>query len=183
MGNLVAIQQEVVLFCPGAFLRIDPLNTGAQIAAVFFQEHRFHISICWLLYLVLVRPILKCGQQGSSPYLRRDFKLMERIQCLATRMVKGTRKLQCKDRLYIFALEPRRLPGELLSVFELFNNRYDLSQAKCSEAQAEQRSRGCNSKLRNDGEAFNLVEWFFIHKCQCSHAWHFEVAFYIDNYH
>ncbi len=44
------------------------------------------------LYLALVRPILEYGQQASSPYLRRNIALMERIQRLATRMVKGMRE-------------------------------------------------------------------------------------------
>ncbi len=39
----------------------------------------------------LVRPILEYGQQASSPYLRRDIVLMQRIQRQATRMVKCMR--------------------------------------------------------------------------------------------
>ncbi len=41
-----------------------------------------------LLYLALVRPILEYGQQASSPHPQRDIALMERVQRLATGMVK-----------------------------------------------------------------------------------------------
>ncbi len=51
------------------------------------------------LYLDLVRPILEYGRQASSPYLQRDIALMEHIQRLATRMVKGMRELPYEERL------------------------------------------------------------------------------------
>ncbi len=66
------------------------------------------------LYLALGRPILEYGPQASSPYLRRDIVLMERIQRLATCMVKGMRELPYEDRLRrlnIFSLER---PGEII---------------------------------------------------------------------
>ncbi len=51
-----------------------------------------------LVYLALVGPILEYGQQASSAYLQREIALMERIQRLATRMVKGMRKLPYEER-------------------------------------------------------------------------------------
>ncbi len=55
-------------------------------------------------------------RQTSSFYLRRDIDLMERIQRLATRVVKVTRELPYEDRLRrlnIVSLERRRLRGVL----------------------------------------------------------------------
>ncbi len=51
------------------------------------------------LYLALVRPILECDQQASSPYLQRDIALMQRIQRRATCMVKDMRELPHQERL------------------------------------------------------------------------------------
>ncbi len=82
------------------------------------------------LYLALVRPILEYGQQASSPYLRRDIALMERIQRLATRMVKGMRKLPYEDRLCrlnIFSLGRRRLRGDLILASNIFHGRFDFA--------------------------------------------------------
>ncbi len=47
----------------------------------------------------LVRPFLEYSLQASSPYLRRDINLMEHIQRLATRIVKGMRELPYEDQL------------------------------------------------------------------------------------
>ncbi len=69
-------------------------------------------EIFQFLYLVLVRLILEYGQQASSPNLLRGITLMERLQCLATRMVKGMRELPYEDRLRrlnTFSFERRRL--------------------------------------------------------------------------
>ncbi len=49
------------------------------------------------LYLALVIPILEYGQKASSSCLQRDITLMERLQRLATRMVKGIGELPYGD--------------------------------------------------------------------------------------
>ncbi len=92
------------------------------------------------LYLALVRPILEYGQQSSSPYIRRDIALMERIHLLATRMGKGMRELPYEDRLRrlnIFSLERHRLRGDLILAYNIFHGRLDLPQVEFFEAPAE----------------------------------------------
>ncbi len=99
-----------------------------------------------------MRPILEYGQQASSPNLRRDTALMERIQCLATRMVKDMREQPYEDRLHrlnVFSLERRRLRGGLILAYNIFHGRIDLPQAESFEAPAERDLRGHNSKLRH----------------------------------
>ncbi len=49
------------------------------------------------LYLALVRPTLGNGQQASLLYRQRNIALMECIQCLATRMIKGMSELPYED--------------------------------------------------------------------------------------
>ncbi len=110
------------------------------------------------LYLALVRPIVEYGQQASSPYLRRDIALMERIQHLATRMVKGMRELPCEHRLRrltIFSLQRRRLRGELILAYNILHGRLDLPQAEFFEAPADRDLRGHNFKLRH--RSFRLL--------------------------
>ncbi len=77
---------------------------------------------------------------------------MERIQCLATRMVKGMRELPYKDRLRllnIFSLERRRLRGDLILAYYIFHGRYDLPQAGVHEAPLERGLQGHDFKLRH----------------------------------
>ncbi len=59
----------------------------------------------------------------TSSYLRRDIALMEHIQHLATRMVKGMRESPYEDRLRqlnIFSLERHRLRGDLILAYNTF---------------------------------------------------------------
>ncbi len=110
------------------------------------------------LYLALVTPILEYGQQASSPYLRRDIDLMERIQRLATRMVKGMRELPYEDRrrrLNIFSLERRRLRGDPILAYNILHGRLDLPKAEFFEAPAKRGLRGHDYKLRH--RSFRLL--------------------------
>ncbi len=105
-----------------------------------------------------MRPILEYGQQASSPYLRRGIALMERIQRLATRMVKGVRELPYEGRLRrlnIFSLERRQLPGDLILAYNRFHGRLDLPQAEFFDAPLERDLRGHNFKLRH--RSFHLL--------------------------
>ncbi len=54
---------------------------------------------------------------------------MERIQRLATRMVKGMRELPYEDRLRrlnISTFERRQLRGDLILAYNIFHGRFDL---------------------------------------------------------
>ncbi len=65
---------------------------------------------------------------------------MERIQRLATRMVKGMRESPYEDRLRrlnIFSLERRRLRGGLILAYNIFHGRLYLPQAEFFEAPAD----------------------------------------------
>ncbi len=76
---------------------------------------------------------------------------MERIQRLATRMVKGMRELPYEDRLRrlnIFSLERRRLRGDLILAYNIFHGHLDLSRAEVFEAPSERNLRGHDFKLR-----------------------------------
>ncbi len=69
----------------------------------------------------------------SLLYLRRDIDLMERIQHLATRMVKGMRELTYEERLRrlnTFSLERHRLRGDLILAYNMFHGRLDLPAAE-----------------------------------------------------
>ncbi len=51
------------------------------------------------LYSTLVRPHLEYAIQASSPYFKKDVDHLERLQRLATRMVKVCRGLSYEERL------------------------------------------------------------------------------------
>ncbi len=97
-----------------------------------------------------MRPILGYGQQASSPYLRRDTALMERIQCQATRMVKGVRELPYDEMLRplnILSLEHCQLRRDLILGYNIFNGRIGLPQSGFFEAPVERDFRGHDVNL------------------------------------
>ncbi len=69
------------------------------------------------LYNTLVRPHLQYAMQSCSPNLDADADCLEQIQRLATRFVKGFRRLPYEERLRrldLHSLRRRRLPGDLI---------------------------------------------------------------------
>ncbi len=81
------------------------------------------------LYSTLVRPHLEYAIQASSPYLKKDIDHLERLQWLATRMVKGCRGLSYEDKpekLGLFSLARRRLRGDLFLAYNLSNGSFVL---------------------------------------------------------
>ncbi len=81
------------------------------------------------LYSTLVRPYLDYAMRAYSSNLVADAECLERIQRLATRLVKGFRRLPCEDRLRwlgLHSLRRRRLRGDLLVVYKMFPRGLDL---------------------------------------------------------
>ncbi len=81
------------------------------------------------LYSTLVRPHLEYAVQASSPYPKKDVDHVERIQRLATRMVKGCRGFNNEERLEklnLFSLASQILRGDLILAYNLSHGSLDL---------------------------------------------------------
>ncbi len=96
-----------------------------------------------------MRLILEYGQQAPSPYLQRDIALMECIQRLATRMVKGMRELLYEERLRrlnLFSPERRRLRGDLILAYSIIHGCLDFRQAEFLRPQRNGTYEGMTSR-------------------------------------
>ncbi len=75
--------------------------------------------------------------------------MLECLQRLATRMVKGMRELPYEERLprlNLFSLERRRLRGDLILAYNIFHGRLDFPHTEFFEAPAERNLRGMTSR-------------------------------------
>jgi len=76
-----------------------------------------------ILYKGFIRPRLEYAVQAWSPYLRKDISCLERVQRIATKLVKGLKCLtyeQRLQRLHLTTLEKRRLRGDLIETYKLY---------------------------------------------------------------
>ncbi len=103
------------------------------------------------LYLAMVRPHLDYAVRASSHYLKKDIKLMERMQQLATKCVKNFRRLTYPEgfhELKIPSMEHHFLLATLITVYKLFHGYLNLSAEEFFEPPTAGNLRGHKFKDR-----------------------------------
>ncbi len=86
------------------------------------------------LYCALVRPDVEYAMEANAPTLRADINQQERVQRLATRLVRGLRHVPYEERLHqlnFFLLERKRLQADLILAFKTFKGEVDLNLSEC----------------------------------------------------
>jgi hypothetical protein len=81
------------------------------------------------LYSALVRPNLEYAVQTWHPYMVKDIVLLEKVQRMSTRMVKGLSNLPYEARLSalnLFPLERRRRRGDLILCYCILTGKLDV---------------------------------------------------------
>jgi ribonuclease P/MRP protein subunit RPP40 len=76
------------------------------------------------LYKSLVRPKLQYAIQAWRPHLQKEINLLEKVQRRATRLIYSLRNKSYEDRLKalkLTTLKTRRIRGDLIEVFKIFN--------------------------------------------------------------
>ena len=80
------------------------------------------------LFKALVRPILEYANSVWCPYKKKHIKSIEKIQKQFTKRVAGMRGLNYHERmayLNLPSLEYRRVRGDMIETYKVFNNLYD----------------------------------------------------------
>ncbi len=109
------------------------------------------------LYCALVRPRLEHAMEANAPTPRADIKQLEKVQRLATRLVRVLRQLN------LFALERRRLRADLILASKFFKGEVDLNSSEFSLRPPRAGLRGHTyrllqgpSRLRRRSGAFSV---------------------------
>ncbi len=103
------------------------------------------------LYLAMVRPQLDYAVHAMAQYLQRDLQLVERMQRLATRCVKGLRGLQYPARpreLQFPFMQSHILRTALITAYKLFHGNVNLPPEEFFDAPAVNHLRGHQFKVR-----------------------------------
>ena len=119
------------------------------------------------LYCAFVRPHLEYCVQAWAPFLQKDIATLEKVQRLATRMVKGTKGMTYPQRLQLcglFSLERRRLRGDLVEAFKITHDLSCESLRGMLTASSLTNTRGHDFKLRKDRARLDLRKFGFRHR-------------------
>ena len=103
------------------------------------------------LYKALVRPHLEYGNIIWYPHLKRQSSAIEKVQRRATRLLRECRGMSYTERLRylnLHSLKGRRIRGDLIETYKLYNGLTDLEWSKFFS------QSGYESTRRSDGKIF-----------------------------
>ncbi len=110
------------------------------------------------LYCAFVRPHLEYAMEANAPTLRAGINQLERVQPLATRLVRGLRHVPYEERLRqlnLFSRERRRLRADLILAFKIFKGEVDLNRLDSSSAHPEPVYEGTPTNNYKDQAVFD----------------------------
>ena len=117
-----------------------------------------------MLYKAFVRPHLEYGNIIWYPRLKRQSAALERVQRRATKLVKGIQNLSYEDRLRFLeipTLKTRRLRGDLIQVYKIFNNIDDIPVNKFFTISHMNNTRNSTDKIYHRRCRTNLRKFCF----------------------
>ena len=103
-----------------------------------------------IIYKSYIRPHLEYCIQAWSPYLQKDIYCLETVQHVATRLVRGFKKVPHEDRLHILGLTTlavRRKRGDLIECYKILSKKNNLDPYQFFQHSDTTHLRGHSCKL------------------------------------
>ena len=120
------------------------------------------------LFKALIRPILEYGNSVWSPLNKEDIDNLERVQRQFTKRIDGLSGLSYQERLNVLklpSLEFRRIRGDLIEVYKILNEGYDVSTTNTLlKLDTNSITRSNEFKLVKDRVYSRNFQWFFTNR-------------------
>jgi len=138
-----------VIFSSDLKWKQQVLSCSAKASSMLGRIKRsfvnFNVKLVKTLYTVYVRPLIEFAVPVWNPSLKGDIKHLESIQHRVTRMIPKLKKLPYNERLKkmgLTTLEARRIRGDLIQLFKIFNGLECINLCKKPMFKSEGITRG-----------------------------------------
>ena len=120
-----------------------------------------------MLYKALIRPRLEYGNIIWNPLAVKDKETIEGVQRRATKLITSLKDLKYEDRLRELKLPTlvfRRLRGDMIEMYKLLTDKYNINTDKLVTPAVYRGTRGNSMKLDKPRSKSRLRQHFFSHR-------------------
>ena len=120
-----------------------------------------------LLYITMVRSQLEYANSVWNPYRVGLIRDLEKVQKRATKMIKACKNMTYIQRLKFLQLPTlkfRRIRGDMIEVFKILNNIYDVNAVPKLTRNLDCRTRGNSSKLLYNRSKLDINKYSFCNR-------------------
>jgi hypothetical protein len=151
----------------------DKINIAYKMLGLINRNFKDMDTVTFiLLYKSLVRSHLEYAGVIWNPYQKTLIRDLERVQKRATKMLYGFRDQSYVNRLKLLKLPTlryRRLRGDMIEVFKIVNNMYDVTLYSILKVDIGSKTRGNDFKLKKELCNLDVRKYFF--SCRVVNVW------------